>query len=438
MRSIILKDGRERTFHAAEIMGIINATDDSFFSGSRASSVEAALKKAEEMAADGAVILDVGGESTRPGSLPVTAEEEKNRICPVIRAIRERFPDILISADTYRASTASAAIEAGADIINDISGLTADAEMIPLLARTGVPVVIMHSKGTPEHMQDDPQYENVVEEVYSFLKDRIEAAQAGGISKKKIIADVGIGFGKTLAHNLALLQNIGRFHELDVPHLMAVSRKTWIGMLLEKDGAALPPQERLFGTIAASLYAVVQNIELIRVHDVKENAQAIRVFKKLLERTAQEQEETDVVIALGSNMGDKREYLERAISLMDEKAGTVQKRSRILETKAFGITEQDDFLNMAVLLRTSLKPYELLDVLHEIENELGRVRKVHWGPRTIDLDIIFYGNLILNDQDLTIPHPDYSNRDFVLKPLMDIVPDFTDPVTGRKICEICR
>lgn len=438
MRSIILKDGREKTFQAAEIMGILNATEDSFFSGSRVSSVEAALKRAEEMVAEGAVILDVGGESTRPGSLPITAEEEQERICPVIRGIRKRFPDILISADTYRASTASAAIDAGADIINDISGLTADPEMIPLLAESGVPVVIMHSKGTPEHMQDDPQYENVVEEVYGFLKERIEAAVAGGISRKKIIADVGIGFGKTLAHNLALLQNLGRFHELDVPHLMAVSRKTWIGMLLGRDGAVLPPEERLYGTIAASLYAVVQNIEMVRVHDVKENAQAIRVFKALLERKATEQEETDVVIALGSNMGDRRDYLEQAILRMGEKAGTVLKRSEILETKAFGYTDQDDFLNMAVLLRTSLAPYELLDVLHEIENELGRVRTVHWGPRTIDLDIIFYGSLILNDQDLTIPHPDYSNRDFVLKPLLDIVPDFTDPVTGKKISEICR
>lgn len=441
MKSIVLKDGTRRTFVPTEIMGIINVNDDSFFAGSRASSVDAALKMAEEMVRDGASVLDIGGESTRPGSKPVTAEEEAERVCPAIRSIRERFPEILISIDTYHASTAEKAIAAGADIVNDITGLTGDPDMIPVCAKAKVPVIIMHSKGDPEHMQENPQYDDVVQEVYDFLKDGIARAEAGGIPKEKIMIDVGIGFGKTLAHNMALLRNIRRFNELNVPHLMAVSRKTWIGALLGGEQSPVPSEERLYGTLASSLYAYTQNIEMVRVHDVKENAEALFIFKKLMERDPAELKRTTgqtvpVVIALGSNLGDRRENLEDAIRMMNEKAGTVTKRSEILETKAYGYTDQDDFLNMAVLLETALLPYELLDVLHEIENDLARRRTLRWGPRTIDLDIIFYGDLILNDQDLTIPHPDYRNRDFVLTPLLDIVPDFPDPVTGQKVCEI--
>lgn len=431
MKSLLLKDGTRKVFQSTEIMGIINANEDSFYVGSRAGSVESALEKADQMIADGAAVLDIGGESTRPGSLPITAEEEIRRICPVIRAIREKYPEILISADTYRASVAEAAIEAGADIINDITGLTGDPEMIPVCAKAHVPVVIMHSKGSPEHMQDDPQYDDVVEEVYAFLKNQIDAAIAGGIHPQSIMTDIGIGFGKTYEHNITLLRNIRRFQELGTAHLVAVSRKTWIGKLLAGENGTLPSEERLYGTIGSSVYAAMQGVEMVRVHDVKENVQAIRVFEELTKKT----DLTKAVISIGSNMGDRRANLEQAVRMMNEKAGTVLNCSEIIETKAYGYTDQDDFLNMAVLLETGLDPHELLDVLHEIENALGRVRVIHWGPRTIDLDIIFYGDRVLNDQDLTVPHPDYQNRDFVLIPLMNIVPHYKDPVTGKEVCE---
>lgn len=439
MKSILLKNGVRRFFKPTEIMGIINVNEDSFYAGSRAASLDAALQMAEEMIRDGATVLDIGGESTRPGSKPVTAEEEAERVCPAIRGIRERWPDILISVDTYHASTAKKAIDAGADIVNDITGLLGDPDMIPVCAKAQVPVIIMHSKGDPEHMQDDPQYDDVVEEVYAYLKDGIERAVAGGILKERIMIDVGIGFGKTLEHNMALLQNIRRFNELNVPHLMAVSRKTWIGALLGSVAAPVPSEDRLFGTVASTIYAYTQNIEMVRVHDVKENAEALYIFKKLMERSPErirkEGETVQTVIALGSNIGDRKAYLDEAIHMMDEKAGHIVKQSQVQETKAYGYTDQEDFLNMAVLLETPLAPYELLDVLHEIEDDLARRRVVRWGPRTIDLDIIFYGDLILNDQDLTIPHPDYRNRDFVMTPLLEIVPDFTDPVTGKKVSE---
>ncbi|MBR3245547.1 MAG: dihydropteroate synthase, partial [Parasporobacterium sp.] len=312
MKSILLKDGTRRFLKPTEIMGIINVTEDSFFAGSRVGSTEDALQRAEQMIKDGAAFLDIGGESTRPGALPVTAEEEAAKICPVIRAIKERYPEILVSADTYHASTAEKAIEAGVDIINDISGLTADPEMIPVCAKAGVPVIIMHSKGDPEHMQDNPQYDDVVEEVYAFLKTQVAAAIAGGIRQDRIMIDVGIGFGKNLEHNMALLRNIGRFNELYLPHLMAVSRKTWIGMLLGKDGKPVPSEERLYGTIASSIYAYTKNIEMVRVHDVKENAEALLVFEELQKFSGKESGKFKAVIAMGSNLGDKRGYLEKA------------------------------------------------------------------------------------------------------------------------------
>ncbi|MBQ9063355.1 MAG: dihydropteroate synthase [Eubacterium sp.] len=286
MKYIVLRDGTRRELKPTEIMGIINVTPDSFFAGSRADSAETAAARAEQMIRDGASFLDIGGESTRPGALPVTEAEETKRIVPVIRSIKEQHPGILISADTYHAGTAEAAVAAGADFINDISGLTFDPEMIPVCARAGVPVILMHCKGTPEHMQDDPQYEDVVQEVYSFLENRVQAAAAGGIRRDRIIIDLGIGFGKTFEHNLALLKNIRHFDSLGLPHLMAVSRKTMIGQLLaeknQKSKDRLPgPEERLYGTVAASIYAYTQGIELVRVHDVKENAQALHVYRAL-------------------------------------------------------------------------------------------------------------------------------------------------------------
>ncbi|MBR2187888.1 MAG: dihydropteroate synthase [Eubacterium sp.] len=465
MKQIRLKDGSVRKLNPTEIMGIINVTPDSFFEGSRVSSVEAALERAAAMIADGAAFLDVGGESTRPGARPVTPREEAERICPVIRQIKERFPEVLLSADTYHASTAQAAVAAGADIINDISGLTFDPEMIPVCAAAGVPVIIMHIKGTPEHMQDNPQYGNVVEEVYAFLEERVQEAVRGGIARDRILIDLGIGFGKTCDHNVALLQNISRFEALGLPHLMAVSRKTFIGMLLGKDGNVLPPGERLYGTIAASLYAREKGIEIVRVHDVKENAQALQIFDRLLSgedaflpeavgdvcregecgnvgRAAADAADGETcraavpaVVALGSNMGDRENYLDRALEQLEKRAGRIVRRSSVIETKAYGYTDQADFLNMAVLLETKLKPHELLDVLHEIEAELDRVRVIHWGPRTIDLDIIFYGNIVMDDPDLIIPHADYANRDFVLRPLLEIAPEYVDPVTGKTVRE---
>lgn len=278
MRQIRLKDGTIHRFPHMEMMGIINVTPDSFFAGSRVSGPGAALKRAEKMIQEGATFLDIGGESTRPGSAPVTPEEEISRVCPVISAIKQQFPEVLLSVDTYHAKTAQAAIEAGADILNDISALTFDRDMVHVAADYQVPVILMHINGRPDHMQDHPVYSDVVEEVYSFLAGQMEFAGKNGVAGDRILIDLGIGFGKTYEHNVTLLKHIDRFAELGVPHLLAVSRKTFIGQALGEND----PAERLYGTVGVSVYGAIHGLELARVHDVKANLQAVRMAEALL------------------------------------------------------------------------------------------------------------------------------------------------------------
>lgn len=277
MKYFRLKDGRKKEFDHMEMMGIINVTPDSFFAGSRTQGTEEALKRAEQLIEEGATFLDVGGESTRPGAEKVDIPEEIQRVCPVIAGIKEKHPDILVSVDTYNAETAKAAIEAGVDIINDISGMTFDENMASVVAEAGVPIIIMHTGGRPDVMQKDPHYEDVVQEVYDYLKRQIDYGVSAGIARDKMIIDLGIGFGKTYEHNMTLLRNIDRFAELDCPHLLAVSRKTFIGVLLEEQD----PADRLFGTIAVTLYAKQHGLEMARVHDVKANYDAVRMMEAL-------------------------------------------------------------------------------------------------------------------------------------------------------------
>jgi dihydropteroate synthase len=277
MKYISLKDNTKYYFDNTKIMGIINATPDSFFSGSRNENSDNAVKKALKMIEDGADILDIGGESTRPGSDPVTLEEEINRVVPVIEKIRRVNSEILISVDTYRAKTAEAAINAGADIINDISAMMFDDDMHKVIRKHNVPIILMHTKGTPKNMQINPHYDDVVGELINYFKERIEYCKKMGISLNKLIIDPGIGFAKSYEHNIELIKKIGVFHELDLPVLLAVSRKTSIGIAI----GSLPPEERLEGTIAVSCYAALQNIEMVRVHDVLENKRAITMIEVL-------------------------------------------------------------------------------------------------------------------------------------------------------------
>ena len=272
----LLADGRQLTYEKMRVMGILNVTPDSFYSGSRVGADVVA--RAEQMLADGADILDIGGESTRPGSDAVSVEEEIRRVVPAIEAVKKALPQCVISVDTYHAQTAQAAVNAGADIINDVTALTGDEAMAQVAAASKVPVVLMHMRGTPKTMQQNCEYTNVVTEVAAYLKKRAEELAELGIGADKIILDPGIGFAKNTEQNLELLRGLDALTSFGYPVLLAASRKTVIGDVL----GGLPPQERLEGTIALSLQAVYAGAHMVRVHDVKENVRAIRMLEAVL------------------------------------------------------------------------------------------------------------------------------------------------------------
>lgn len=273
----VLADGRVLNYDKVLIMGILNITPDSFYENSR-TVIEEVVAKAGQMLADGADILDIGGESTRPGSEAVAAEEEQARVLPVIEALRKAYPDAVISIDTYRASTARLAIEAGADIINDISAMEADAEMIDVVYETKAPIILMHMRGTPKDMQTQCEYKNVVEEVAVYLAERAELLRERGVGVDKIILDPGIGFAKNAEQNLKLMRDLHALTSFGYPVLLAASRKGTIGKVL----GDLPAEERLEGTIATSCQAVYAGANMVRVHDVKENLRAVRMLEAIL------------------------------------------------------------------------------------------------------------------------------------------------------------
>ena len=263
-------------------MGIVNCTPDSFYPGSRRESREAAVAAARRMIAEGADILDIGGESTRPGSDPVGAGEEQERVVPVIDALRGES-GIPISVDTRKAQVAEAALAAGADIVNDVSGLRDDPELGALLAARGVPVVLMHMQGTPKTMQRRPHYEDTVADILEVLRERIAVATDAGIAGDRIICDPGIGFGKTVGDNLRILRELSRLRaELDMPVLVGLSRKSFIGKVLgDADDAPLPVEERLTGTLAAHAWAASEGADILRVHDVAETVQLVTMLEAI-------------------------------------------------------------------------------------------------------------------------------------------------------------
>jgi dihydropteroate synthase len=259
-------------FDQPRLMGILNVTPDSFSDGGHFLHPEAALAQVRAMA--GADILDIGGESTRPGAALVDEGEEVQRTAPVIAVVRAAGIAMPISIDTRKAQVARAALAGGADIVNDVSALTFDADMAGVVAGAGCPVVLMHAQGTPQTMQADPRYDDVLLDVYDWLAARIEVAEAAGISRDRIAVDPGIGFGKTTAHNLALLQRLSLFHALGCPILLGASRKRFIGTI----GQADDPQARMPGSVAVALAGMAQGVQMIRVHDVPETRQAMRLW----------------------------------------------------------------------------------------------------------------------------------------------------------------
>ncbi len=252
------------------LMGILNVTPDSFSDGGLFNAPQAALAQARAMAAEGADILDIGGESTRPGAAFVEAEDEIARTAPVIEAIRAEV-STPISIDTRKAAVAAAALSAAADLVNDVAAFTFDEDMARVTAQADAPCCLMHAQGDPATMQDDPRYDDVVLDVYDFLEARVQVAEAAGICRDQIIVDPGIGFGKTLDHNLALLRNLSVFHGLGCGVLLGASRKRFIGTIANVSEA----KERMPGSVAVALHGVRQGVQILRVHDTFATRQAL-------------------------------------------------------------------------------------------------------------------------------------------------------------------
>ena len=254
------------------IMGIVNVTPDSFSDGGRFERADEAVKHGLQLIADGADILDVGGESTRPGSDPVSIEDELARVIPVIHGLNGSAPQTPISVDTRRAAVATEAIAAGADIVNDVSA-AADPGMLPAVRESGAGLVLMHMRGEPKTMQLAPHYDDVVTEVRDFLAGRLGAAVAAGVARTRLCVDPGIGFGKDLGHNLSLLRDVGEFRDLRVPVMVGTSRKRFIGELTGVDD----PAERMEGTAGAVAWCAAHGVDVLRVHDVRQMTRVVRV-----------------------------------------------------------------------------------------------------------------------------------------------------------------
>ena len=257
-----------------QIMGILNVTPDSFSDGGLHNDPEQAVARAREMVAEGATLIDIGGESTRPGAVEIPMLEEIQRTTPVISALTAVM-DVPISIDTRKASVAKSALAAGALMVNDVAGFTFDAALAPLCAQLGAPVCVMHAQGDPQTMQDNPTYDDVLLDIYDFLEGQIEMLEGLGMSRDQIVVDPGIGFGKTVAHNLALLARLSLFHSLGCAVLLGASRKGFIKVI----GNAPDPEKRLGGSLAVALEGFAQGAQIVRVHDVEETRQALQLWQ---------------------------------------------------------------------------------------------------------------------------------------------------------------
>ncbi len=463
------------------VMGILNITPDSFWDGGRwygghLHDKDRVLRRVEAMLAEGMDILDVGGESTRPGAGVVPEEEEMARVLPVIEAVKANF-DVPVSLDTYKGNVAREGIRAGADLINDVRGLKYDGQMAEVIAKSGLPCCLMHSR-------EQADYQCLVQDILADLSGTLRIAKQAQIAEDKIILDPGIGFGKTYEQNLEILNCLEQFQTLGFPILLGCSRKSVIGTAL-----GLAPGECLEGTLAAAVIGVMKGCSFVRVHDVKENVRVIRMTEAILGRgrvsgkCADDWKGTrdigmvveverdnawhEAYLSVGSNMGDREAFIRQALHLLQSKPHTkVCKVSTLIETEAYGGVEQANFLNGAILVQTLLSPRKLLGFLHEIEQAAGRERTLRWGPRTLDLDILFYDSLVYADHppadrlpagslqvdsshadnasadsphadsrhdELVIPHIDLQNRYFVLKPLSEIAPNYRHPLTGQTV-----
>ena len=393
-------------------MGILNITPDSFSDGGEFLDVQSACNHARKMISQGASIIDIGGESTRPGSEEIRAQEELARVLPVVKILASE--GICVSIDTKKASVAKECIKAGASIINDVSGFS-DSEMLLLAAQTDVGLVVMHMQGVPKNMQDNPQYIDVVEEVKQFLQARAGELEGAGVARNRICLDPGPGFGKTTAQTRDLMLNLHQICSLSYPVMVAVSRKSYLGEVYGIKDA----KSRDMVSAQESLRALELGASVVRIHNVCEMKKQLKNLRPFCFLSL------GCNVALVGNEGEKREakiaVLNQVISMLCTLPDSVLiDVSHFYESEPAYFTQQDSFINAVVLIRTGIGPHELLTYLHAIENQFGRTREVKNGPRTCDIDIIDYQLYVCDDDKLTLPHPLCSERDFVVSPLLEI------------------
>lgn len=396
------------------VMGILNVTPDSFSDGGEHEGFDAAIAHAEQMLEEGAKIIDVGGESTRPGAAPVSEEEELARVLDVVRELAER--GVCVSIDTRHASVARVCVEAGASIINDVSGFR-DSAMADVARSCEAGLVVMHMQGEPGTMQDDPQYTDVVAEVRDYLAARAAELEAAGVARERICLDPGPGFGKTQQQTVELVRNFQEFERLGYPLMAAFSRKSFVGYAYNID----EPAERDVASAAEALMACELGATVVRAHNVGLNVKALEDLRPY------------VLLGLGCNVplvAEPGEEQEAKIAQLNMAIGNLcmMPDTQIIDISSFYESEpayyleQEPFVNAVVLLRSGLPPKEMLEYLHAIENNLGRVREIENGPRTCDIDILDYQMYVFDGDVLTLPHPRVCERDFVVKPLLELLP----------------
>ena len=396
------------------IMGILNVTPDSFSDGGKFNQLDKAIEQAERMKAEGALIIDVGGESTRPGSDPVSIEEELNRVVDVVKALADR--GMCVSIDTRHPEVAQACLEAGASIINDVSGFR-DHAMVELAANSKVGLVVMHMKGEPKTMQKQPEYEDVVSEVAQYLQQQAYMLEKAGVDSNRICIDPGPGFGKTFQQTYDVVRNMQEFVHLGYPVAVALSRKSFLGHYFNIE----KPEDRDDVSAKENLHACELGASLIRTHNVARTVEALKDLRPYC------------YIALGSNVALVANPGEEQQAKIDQINLAITSLCKLPDTEIIDVSpmytsepayfeDQDMFVNAVVLIRSGIAPHELLKYLKLIEQSLGREKTFENGPRTIDLDILDYQNYICEDEMLVLPHPRMLERDFVVKPLMDINP----------------
>ncbi|MDO5335391.1 MAG: dihydropteroate synthase [Coriobacteriia bacterium] len=399
------------------IMGILNVTPDSFSDGGSYADVDEAVAAAKRMIDEGALIIDVGGESTRPGAAPVSVEDELARVLEVVRRLASE--GICVSVDTRHAAVAEACVAAGAAIINDVTGFR-DPAMVEVAKGCDAGLVVMHMQGDdPRTMQKEPTYEDVVVEVCDYLRMRAEELEAVGIARNRICLDPGPGFGKTAKQTIELMRNFNALVRLGYPTMVAVSRKSYIGYAYHID----EPQERDEASAAEAVMACELGAFVIRAHNVSVHVAALK-----------ENLRPYALIGMGCNVplvADEGEELEGKKAMLNQALmemclmpdTQLIDLSDFYESEPAYVEDQDSFVNAVALIRTGLPPQELLKYLNTIEDSLGRVRTVKNGPRTCDLDILDYQGYVSDLDVLTLPHPLMCERDFVVRPLLDILPN---------------